>query len=216
MLMLSRLPTVRVTYARLPTRMSRGFLQAEFMINGTPLVVSCLHLDSGKRRARLRRRQLRRVFRALRSVDDAIVLGDFNMRDSENARIAPPYCDVWPMLRPDDRGFTEDTAINHMRPRASQGVCLGCRKHRPARDRSDFERTTQSVSIRSFRRDVARSAPLSRQMTGGRKMNCVSEAGPQVRLSTWLSHAYDRCQCPDLGNGRLLETWADNLETCCK
>jgi hypothetical protein len=47
-------------------------------------------------------------------------------------------------------------------------------------------------------------------------MNCVSEAGPQVRLSTWLSHAYDRCQCPDLGNGRLLETWADNLETCCK
>ena len=113
--MLSRLPTVRVTYARLPTRMSRGFLQAEFMINGTPLVVSCLHLDSGKRRARLRRRQLRRVFRALRSVDDAIVLGDFNMRDSENARIAPPYCDVWPMLRPDDRGFTEDTAINHMR-----------------------------------------------------------------------------------------------------
>jgi tyrosyl-DNA phosphodiesterase 2 len=115
MLMLSRLPTVRVTYARLPTRMSRGFLQAEFMINGMPLVVSCVHLDSGKRRARLRRRQLRRVFRALRSVDDALVLGDFNMRDSENGRIAPPYCDVWPMLRPDDRGFTEDTAINHMR-----------------------------------------------------------------------------------------------------
>jgi tyrosyl-DNA phosphodiesterase 2 len=115
MLMLSRLPTVRVTYTRLPTRMSRGFLQAEFTINGMPLVVCSIHLDSGKRRARLRGRQLRRVFRSLRWADDAIVVGDFNMRDTEDARIAPSYCDVWPMLRPDDHGFTEDTAINHMR-----------------------------------------------------------------------------------------------------
>lgn len=115
MLMLSRLPTARVTYTRLPTRLSRGFLQAEFTVNGRPLVVCSVHLDSGRRRARLRGRQLRRVFRALRSADDAIVLGDFNMRDMENARIAPPYRDVWPMLRPDDDGFTEDTAINHMR-----------------------------------------------------------------------------------------------------
>ena len=115
MLMLSRLPTTKVTYRRLPTRLSRGFLQAEFTVNGRPLVVCSVHLESGKRRARLRGRQLRRVFRALRSADDAIVLGDFNMRDTENARIAPPYHDVWPMLRPDDDGFTEDTAINHMR-----------------------------------------------------------------------------------------------------
>jgi tyrosyl-DNA phosphodiesterase 2 len=63
----------------------------------------------------LRGRQLRRIFRALRSADDAIVLGDFNMRDTENARIAPPYHDVWSVLRPDDDGFTEDTAINYMR-----------------------------------------------------------------------------------------------------
>jgi tyrosyl-DNA phosphodiesterase 2 len=115
MLMLSRLPTGRATYTRLPTRLSRGFLKAEFMVNGRPLVVCSIHLESGKRRARLRGRQLRRMFRALRSADDAIVLGDFNMRDTENARIAPPYHDVWPMLRPDDDGFTEDTAINHMR-----------------------------------------------------------------------------------------------------
>ena len=44
-----------------------------------------------------------------------MVLGDFNMRDAENARIAAPYCDVWPTLRPDDDGFTEDTSINLMR-----------------------------------------------------------------------------------------------------
>jgi len=115
MLMLSRLPTSRVTYTRLPTRLSRGFLKAEFTVNGRPLVVCAVHLESGKRNVRLRGRQLRRMFRSLRSADDAIVLGDFNMRDSENARIAPPYHDVWPMLRPSDDGFTEDTAINHMR-----------------------------------------------------------------------------------------------------
>jgi tyrosyl-DNA phosphodiesterase 2 len=115
MLMLTRLPTANVTYTRLPTRLSRGFLLAEFTVNGSPLVVCSVHLDSGKRSARLRARQLRRVFRALRPVDDAAVLGDFNMRDHENPRIAPPYRDVWPMLRPNDEGFTEDTSINLMR-----------------------------------------------------------------------------------------------------
>ena len=44
-----------------------------------------------------------------------MVLGDFNMRDAENSRIAGPYCDVWPALRPDEEGFTEDTSINLMR-----------------------------------------------------------------------------------------------------
>src|SRR5262245_3346038 len=115
MLMLSRLPTARVTYTKFPTRLSRGFLKAEFTVNGRPLVVCSVHLESGKRSVRLRARQLRRMFRALRSADDAIVLSDFNMRDTENARIAPPYRDVWPLLRPHDDGFTEDTAINHMR-----------------------------------------------------------------------------------------------------
>ena len=37
------------------------------------------------------------------------------MRDTEDARIVPPYHDVWPILRPGEDGFTEDTAINHMR-----------------------------------------------------------------------------------------------------
>jgi tyrosyl-DNA phosphodiesterase 2 len=115
MLMLSRLPAARVTYTRLPTRLSRGFLKADFTVNGKPLVVCSVHLESGKRSVRLRGRQLRRLFSALRSVDDAVVLGDFNMRDTENGRINLPYRDIWPTLRPDDDGFTEDTAINHMR-----------------------------------------------------------------------------------------------------
>jgi endonuclease/exonuclease/phosphatase family metal-dependent hydrolase len=113
--MLSRLPLRCVDYTRLPSRMSRGFLRAEVIVGGTRTVICAVHLDSGKASIRLRGRQLRRVFRALRSVDDAVVLGDFNMRDAENDRIVAPFVDVWPALRPHEPGFTEDTSINLMR-----------------------------------------------------------------------------------------------------
>jgi tyrosyl-DNA phosphodiesterase 2 len=115
MLMLSRLPIANVTYSRLPTNLARGFLTAELVTGGQPLTVVALHLESGKAAARLRARQLGQIFRALRRTENAVVLGDFNMRDSENGRIGEPYRDVWPMLRPDDDGFTEDTTINLMR-----------------------------------------------------------------------------------------------------
>jgi len=115
MLMLSRLPVSSVTYTRLPTRQSRGFLRADLAINGARTVVCCLHLDSGKSSRRLRRWQLRRIFRALESVEDAVLLGDFNMRECENGAIAAPYRDVWPVLRSGEDGFTENTSINLMR-----------------------------------------------------------------------------------------------------
>lgn len=115
MLVLSRIPINRATYTRLPTRLARGFLAAEFTINGRAVVICGVHLESGKASAGLRARQLGRVFRALNGADNAVVLGDFNMRDTENERIGPPYCDVWPALRPHDDGFTEDTSINLMR-----------------------------------------------------------------------------------------------------
>jgi endonuclease/exonuclease/phosphatase family metal-dependent hydrolase len=115
MLLLSRLPIARVVHTRLPTRQSRGFLQAEIAINGGRLVVCCIHLDSGKSSSWLRGWQLRRIFGALKTAEDAVVLGDFNMRDDENSRIAAPYRDVWPVLRPGEDGFTEDTSINLMR-----------------------------------------------------------------------------------------------------
>ncbi|WP_173007874.1 endonuclease/exonuclease/phosphatase family protein [Mycolicibacterium sp. P1-18] len=115
MLMLSRLPISNVTYTRVPTNLARGFLTAELDTGGQPLTVVGLHLESGKAAARLRTRQLGRVFGALRRTENAVVLGDFNMRDAENDRIGPPYRDLWPLLRPDDDGFTEDTTINLMR-----------------------------------------------------------------------------------------------------
>lgn len=115
LLVLSRLPLRGVTYTRLPTRQSRGFLQAEVALNGSRTVVCCIHLDSGKSSARLRGWQLRRIFRALTPLENAVVMGDFNMRDTENRRIDTAYLDVWPSLRPNDDGYTEDTSINHMR-----------------------------------------------------------------------------------------------------
>ena len=115
MLMLSRIPIDRVTYTRLPTRLARGFLNAELTINDHPLVITALHLESGKAASPLRARQLGQVFRALNRTDSAVVLGDFNMRDDENDRINAAYTDLWTALRPHDDGFTEDTSINLMR-----------------------------------------------------------------------------------------------------
>jgi tyrosyl-DNA phosphodiesterase 2 len=115
MLLLSRVPVSRVTYTRLPSRLSRGFLRAELSVNGHPHAVCCVHLDSGKKAAWLRGWQLRGIFWALRRAENAVVLGDFNMRDNENSKIATPYCDVWPLLRSGEDGFTEDTSINLMR-----------------------------------------------------------------------------------------------------
>ena len=115
MLLLSRLPIDRVTYTRLPTRLARGFLLADFTVNGRAVVVAAIHLESGKASTRLRARQLRRIFRTLRRSENAIVAGDFNMRDAENGEIRAPVRDVWTVLRPHDDGFTEDTSINLMR-----------------------------------------------------------------------------------------------------
>ena len=115
MLMLSRVPVTRVTYRRVPILLSRGVLRAEFTLNNQALVVCCVHLDSGKSAARRRGWQLSAIFRSLRSSENAVILGDFNMRDHENGHIPPSYRDVWPALRPGEDGFTEDTSINHMR-----------------------------------------------------------------------------------------------------
>ena len=113
MLLLSRLPITGVTINRLPSRRRRSFLQADLAIRGRALRVCSVHLESGKDGAWLRAWQLRRVFRAV-SVDDAVILGDFNMRDGEGRWISSDYRDVWPALRPRDPGYTEDSDINVM------------------------------------------------------------------------------------------------------
>ena len=160
LLMLTRLPVERVTYTRLPTRLARGYLQAEFTINGRRQVVCSVHLESGKHATRVRARQLRAVFRALRGVDDALVLGDFNLRDSENDLIDAAYCDLWPTLRPKEPGFTEDTSINLMRYDMKdkhrhvrfdrvllKGAAWAADRHGTTWRGADFERSAQGVPV---------------------------------------------------------------------
>ena len=115
MLLLSRIPVDRVTYTRLPTRLSRGYLTARFTIAGRPLTVIGLHLESGKAAAQVRDRQLRQIVDSVRGHRDVAIMGDFNLRDAENGILPADYRDVWPALHPDEPGFTEDTTINHMR-----------------------------------------------------------------------------------------------------
>lgn len=115
MLLLSRIPLSQVTYTRLPTAAHRGFLTAVLTSGGAQTMLCSVHLDSGKRNSALRARQFRELNAEFADADDVVLLGDFNMRDDENARITAPWCDVWPALRASEPGFTEDTSINHMR-----------------------------------------------------------------------------------------------------
>lgn len=115
MLMLSRLPLRRCTYTRLPSRLSRGFLAGEVIVNGHDLAIVSVHLESGKAARSLRSRQIAVITEAFARHANVILLGDFNMRNSENGVLDPRYRDVWPQLHPDEPGFTEDTSINLMR-----------------------------------------------------------------------------------------------------
>lgn len=114
MLLLTRLPVGEVTYSGLPTERSRGYLKARYRIGGHPLTVVGIHLESGKAADQLRDQQLGEIVGSVRDTD-ALLLGDFNLRDAENGIIPAEYRDVWPILRPDEPGYTEDTTINHMR-----------------------------------------------------------------------------------------------------
>ncbi|MGU3501490.1 endonuclease/exonuclease/phosphatase family protein [Mycobacterium sp. C31M] len=114
MLLLTRLPVGEVTYGGLPTERSRGYLTACYRIGGHPLTVVGIHLESGKAADQLRDQQLGEIVGSVRDAD-AVFLGDFNLRDAENGIIPADFRDVWPILRPDEPGYTEDTTINLMR-----------------------------------------------------------------------------------------------------
>ena len=114
LMILSRLPLSRASYTHLPSSVGRGLLQVTAQINGDPLILCSVHLQSGKSASQLRARQIDRVFRSVAAVDNVVLLGDFNMRDAEDAQIPEHYVDAWPTLRPHDRGFTEDTLSNQM------------------------------------------------------------------------------------------------------
>lgn len=114
LLILSRLPLSHARYTHLPRSVGRGLLQAEVTVNGHQLTICSLHLESGKAASELRAHQLATVFRIVGPAENAVLCGDFNLRNAESVRLPASYVDAWPTLRPFDEGFTEDTTVNLM------------------------------------------------------------------------------------------------------
>lgn len=112
-LLLSRLPLEWLERHELESQMDRTLLVAYTSIGA----VATVHLESLGYHTRTRYGQLKTIYEILESESNAIVMGDFNFAPTalEEELIAPPYFDLWPLLRPDEPGYTEDTAINAMR-----------------------------------------------------------------------------------------------------
>ncbi len=123
--------------------MGRHLLVWETSVNGVPLHIATVHLESRKSSAEIRGEQLAVIFDSLHSVPNAVIMGDFNFCASwteENYRIDPVYRDVWKVLRPDEPGYTEDTAINQM-------LYISKGKHKQVRfDRVLLKRSIQGIS----------------------------------------------------------------------
>lgn len=113
---LSRVPIVRMTSLPLPTEMGRRLLVARLACG---LDVATVHLESIAVSAPARAEQLRIIqpFLAGES-EDVVLLGDMNFEPAaplENAALDPSFVDVWPVLRPDDPGYSVDSVRNPMR-----------------------------------------------------------------------------------------------------
>lgn len=116
-ILLSRIPPLRMARHAFPSVMGRYLLAADFEINGAPLRVATTHLESLRHSAETRSAQLNLSFQLLKQAPHAVMMGDFNFCASwkENHAIDPAYRDLWPALRGSEPGYTEDTDINRMR-----------------------------------------------------------------------------------------------------
>lgn len=117
---LSRLPIASAWELELSSLMNRALLGIELATTRGPLTIATVHLESTRALAATRTTQLAEIFAAL---DEAILVGDFNFdpRDPEECSLDPRFVDVWPLLRADDPGYTEDTTLNLMRLRHHGG-----------------------------------------------------------------------------------------------
>jgi len=115
--LLSRVPVGEFELHELPTTMSRKLLLGRIRTGTLDISVGCLHLESLKEFGLYREEQLREIFRILEPAENAILLGDFNFCSTwdENLKIDDRYADLWPLLHPDDPGWTVDGEANAMR-----------------------------------------------------------------------------------------------------
>jgi tyrosyl-DNA phosphodiesterase 2 len=117
-LLLGRPPASALAWCELPSRKDRKLLVAELRLNGRPLYVANVHLESAPDNTPLRLEQLDTVLPGLEGAGHSIITGDFNfdpIQQAEESRIQARYRDLWEELRPGEPGYTEDTSINRMR-----------------------------------------------------------------------------------------------------
>ena len=112
---LSRLPILRMSKVVLPTFMGRRLVVAELACG---LDVATVHLESTRGEAMTRAAQLRIIQPALAERnEDVVLIGDMNFEPgapAEHAVLDPAFVDVWPALRPGEPGYTMDTDVNTM------------------------------------------------------------------------------------------------------
>ena len=116
-MILSRLPIARARELPLDSIMGRSLVVAEIETTPGSIAVSTVHLESTRSCRGTRVTQLGTIFEALAPFERALLTGDFNFdpRDPEEEALDPSYVDVWPWLRQDEPGYTEDTTRNPMR-----------------------------------------------------------------------------------------------------
>ncbi len=115
---LSRVPIVRMAPLPLPTAMGRRVVVARLACG---LDIATVHLESMREQAPTRATQLRIIQPFLAGLgEDAVLVGDMNFAPDaplENAARDPSFTDVWEALRPDEPGYSVDSSRNAMRLR---------------------------------------------------------------------------------------------------
>lgn len=111
------------TYCDFPTNMCRKLLYSKFNL-GRSISLGTVHLESLNSQS-YRENQLEICEGEFHSAANAILCGDFNFCSYRNfdlrkpvlendclQKIMPDYHDLWPMLHPDDKGYTFDSTVN--------------------------------------------------------------------------------------------------------
>jgi endonuclease/exonuclease/phosphatase family metal-dependent hydrolase len=113
LLLLSRFP-IRSTVVQRLAAGDSSVLVVRLEVNGRRLAVANVHLESRLPKKAVRVAQLREVL-SLLGDDEAVLLGDFNFGDgdeAESSALPASFVDTWPTLYPGDPGLTWDRERN--------------------------------------------------------------------------------------------------------
>ena len=114
--MLSRTPVKSSERVPLPSAMGRELLVAR-LNTAPPLTVATVHLESTASMTELRVRQLAEIRRRLAEEEEVVLVGDMNFPAGERpeAALLAGFRDAWPLIHPEEPGFTVDSRANEMR-----------------------------------------------------------------------------------------------------